>query len=180
MEPSKMERSLNWWMHIWCHVIMTVIMVLRPWSWWSQHMTMAHCYSPNYCNSFLMFWLRSHLCGPWLICSRWRSGVAKDSCDCSLLMSCSCNVFLQLLYTTFSSSKKGFHLVTHAWVVINTITLVLSRLTGKSFSIQTDFNAFQCLYGPTKSRRSAWYHGNIVMLVCLPLLSMLLDHLIST
>ena len=54
------------------------------------------------------------------------------------------------MYATFSSPKKksGSHLVTHA--KDHLITLILSRFIDKSLSVQNDFKAFRCLYGPSK------------------------------
>ena len=47
------------------------------------------------------------------------------------------------------SSMCWVCLVTHAWVGLNTITLVLSMLIDKPLSIQNSFKAFRCLCSPS-------------------------------
>ena len=53
------------------------------------------------------------------------------------------------MHSTFSSPKKnsGSDLVIHAWVVLNTITLVLFMLIDKPLPVQNSFKAFRCLCG---------------------------------
>ena len=57
----------------------------------------TNCYCLNNCNHFAMSSLGIHLCSPWLTCSMSRSDGAKESCDCSLLMSL-CGCILQQLF----------------------------------------------------------------------------------
>ena len=55
------------------------------------------------------------------------------------------------MYSTISFPKKnsGSDLVTHAWVVWNTINLVLSMFIDKPLSVQNSFKAFRYLCSPS-------------------------------
>ena len=53
-------------------------------------------YSNDRLHPFVMSWSGAHLCSPGLTCSMSKSDGAKESCDCSWLMSlCGCIVVLQ-------------------------------------------------------------------------------------
>ena len=69
---------------------------------WGQDLFASKLLCLIYCNPFAMYWLGAHLCSPWLTFSMNKSDVAKESCDCSLLMSlCGCIVvFQQLLHVS--------------------------------------------------------------------------------
>ena len=105
-----MERSLKGGKHLQWREIMAFICRLQGGEI-MVHEAGAYVHNkllfPIYCNPCVMSWSGAHFCNPYLTCSM--SDGAKESCDCSLLMSlCGCVVVLQqLLMCLFNSSEKS-------------------------------------------------------------------------